>query len=57
MTEHAMDEHLSLGEIGLLIVTTAARNLALTGRRTAELRRTSGQRARQAHDATTPGSH
>ncbi|MEV0522390.1 hypothetical protein AB0I66_03115 [Streptomyces sp. NPDC050439] len=57
MSEHAMDEHLSLGEIGLLIVTTATRNVALTGRRTAELRRTPGWRARQAQDATTPGSH
>lgn len=57
MSEHAMDEHLSLGEIGLLIVTTATRNVALTGRRTAELRCTPGWRARQAQDATTPGSH
>ncbi|MGW6022133.1 hypothetical protein [Streptomyces sp. NPDC055099] len=57
MSEHAMDEHLSLGEIGLLIATTATRNLALTGRRTAELRRRKAQRARQAQDTTTPGSH
>lgn len=41
----------SLGEIGLLIVATAAQNLALTGRRTAE------RRGRYATAATAPGSH
>ncbi|MGW0908454.1 hypothetical protein [Streptomyces sp. NPDC002853] len=57
MDEHAMDEHLSLGEIGLLIATTATRNLVLNGRRTAELRRRQAQRTHQAKDANTPGSH
>lgn len=41
----------SVGEIGLLIVATAAQNLALTGRRTAE------RRSRNASVATAPGSH
>lgn len=41
----------SLGEIGLLIVATAAQNLALTGRRTAE------RRGPYAAVATAPGSH
>lgn len=65
--EHPVHEHppnstggcgpfTSLGEIGLLIVTTAVRNLALTGRRTAELRSRQGQ-ARHAQEATAPRSH
>ncbi|WP_202121022.1 hypothetical protein [Streptomyces sp. BA2] len=41
----------SLGEIGLRIVATATRNLALTGRRTAEVR------SRQAEDAIAPRRH
>ncbi|MEU5952210.1 hypothetical protein [Streptomyces sp. NPDC047525] len=41
----------SLGEIGLLIVATAAQNLALTGWRTAD------GRNRQAEDVTAPRSH
>lgn len=57
MNEHVRDEHLSVGEIGLLIVTTATRNLALTGRRATELRRRQAQRTRRVHETATPGSH
>ncbi|MGW7069796.1 hypothetical protein ACWGII_00405 [Streptomyces sp. NPDC054855] len=73
MNQHAVNQHAvnqrptdiavgcgpcpSLGEIGLLIVTTASLNLALTGRRTAELRSRQALRTRQANDNTTPGSH
>lgn len=71
MNQHLMNQHSmnaeggcgpfpSLGEIGLLIVATATRNLALTGRRTAELRsRQAGQaeHARQERDATAQRSH
>ncbi|MEV2250605.1 hypothetical protein AB0I94_08525 [Streptomyces sp. NPDC050147] len=65
MNQHPLNEHppnsvggcgpfTSLGEIGLLIVTTAVQNLALTGRRTAELR---SRQARNAREATAPRSH
>lgn len=50
----------SVGEIGLLIVATATRDLALTGRRTAEHRSRQARQARQARQeqvATAPRSH